>query len=323
MKYFFLFFILLVLAPACKKEPGAKPIEVIPGWTIYTTSNSILPDNQVNAIAIGKNDTKWIGTANGLARIQEGKWTVFTTGNSPLPSGYITSLAVEESGLVWVGTDKGLASYNGEVWSVYTTQNSVLGYNCILSMIYDAGHKITYIGTEGDLVKVENKNQFTLLEDTGNPILSLATDKHGALWVGTFNYFAFAGRIKKLENGLWSGFSLPDLGYPSAFPYALAIDKNNHALAVLSGTSSKTVARINNTVFEEIAAPENAGGLKALLVEGDKIWVAGKCLSVFGDKQSPCLSIPGTDSPIQAIAIDRKGYKWLGTFYGGIAVYHE
>ena len=31
-------------------------------WTIYNTSNSGLPDNHVQSIAIDENGTKWIGT---------------------------------------------------------------------------------------------------------------------------------------------------------------------------------------------------------------------------------------------------------------------
>jgi ligand-binding sensor domain-containing protein len=33
-------------------------------WTVYNTSNSGLPDNYVNAIAIDGQGNKWIGTAN-------------------------------------------------------------------------------------------------------------------------------------------------------------------------------------------------------------------------------------------------------------------
>ena len=41
-------------------------------WTVYNTSNSGLPDNDVVSIAIDGSGNKWIGTLGGLAVYKEG-----------------------------------------------------------------------------------------------------------------------------------------------------------------------------------------------------------------------------------------------------------
>jgi ligand-binding sensor domain-containing protein len=47
-------------------------------WTVYNTSNSGLPDNDVTAIAIDGGGNKWIGTyGGGLAKFDGVNWTVY------------------------------------------------------------------------------------------------------------------------------------------------------------------------------------------------------------------------------------------------------
>ncbi|NNU34056.1 hypothetical protein HK413_07625 [Mucilaginibacter sp. S1162] len=79
----------------------------------------MLPDQQVNSIAIDKQGIKWIGTANGLLRISGDTWTVYNDQNSGLPSSFILSIAAQDNGLVWIGTNKGLAKFNGTTLVCY------------------------------------------------------------------------------------------------------------------------------------------------------------------------------------------------------------
>lgn len=168
---------------------------------------------------------------------------------------------------------------------------------------------------------MDKNNNFEHISVADNTILSLATELNGALWVGFFKSFVFAGQISRYENGTWQHHNLHNLGYASSFPYGLAVDKNNAVLAVLAGTSTKAVLRNSGGNWEEIIRPEAARGLKSILLENDKIWVGGNSLSIFGSKNSECLSIPGQETHIQAMALDSKGRKWLGTITGGLAGY--
>lgn len=309
---------------SCKKDPVmAPPRETLPEWTLFNSSNSALPDDQVNALAIDKQDTKWIGTSKGLVRLQGEAWQTFHPANSPLPSFYVQTVAVEDNGTAWAGTPAGLARFSNGSWQVFTTANSLLTHNAITSLAHDAQRMITYVGTEGSTISIDKNNHWEILEESGNPVLSMAVDRNGVLWCGSFNFFAFMGRIRKLDHGQWSGLHLPDLGYPSSFPYSIAIDRNNRPIVALSGTSVRSVVRINGNSLEEIPFSSAAFSFRTVSVEGDKIWAAGNGFCKVGDKNAPGLDIPGTDSPVQCMAIDSKGSKWLGTVQGGLARYHD
>jgi ligand-binding sensor domain-containing protein len=320
----------VVITTGCKKEktvatpdidnPPGK--EQFPQWLTYNTDNSALPNNQINAIVIGNNDTKWIGTANGLARIQDNALTVFNNHNSALPSAFIQALAVENNGTVWIGTDKGLAKFNGVTWAVYNTTNSPLTSNGIKCIVHDPKHQTTWICTEEELINVNNAGQFEYIVEA-KVIQSMAVDHNGALWMGVFNDFAFIGLIKKFDNGKWTSYRLDQLRYTSALPYAIGVSNNNQVFALLAGTVVKSVIRFNGSTWEEVERPEKVRGLKALVLEDDKVWVGGSTLSQFGNKNASLISLPNTDSPILSMAIDTKGRKWLGTYYGGIVVYNN
>ena len=322
------FLAIMISVSACRdseKEVVTKPDEPDRTdsieWIIYNTANSRLPDNQVNTLAIDKKDVKWAGTAKGLVRIAGEEWSIFNTANSPLPSEYISALTVEENGTVWIGTNKGLARFDGKNWSVYTSKNSVLTNDNVTCITHDPKHGITWIGTDEGLIKTDKNNNWEHIDVGDNVLLSLASDQNGAVWVGVFKPFIFRGQINKYENGRWTLHHLHDLGYTSAFPYGLAVDKNNAVLGVLAGTTVKAVVRISGNGLTEITRPDGARGLKTILLEDDKIWVGGANLSIFGSKSAECLTIPGQETHILTMALDNKGRKWMGTIFGGIAGY--
>lgn len=327
MRYLFKILLFLALSiQACKKDKPAPPVPSNPDttakWVLYNSSNSALSNNQVNAIAIDKNDVKWIGTADGLIQIKGAVWTVFNNINSPLPSSFIRALAVESEGTLWVGTDAGLARFSKGQWSVYTRDNSILESNSITCMTYDAKNKLTYIGTDEGIIKIDSNNSWEFIY-VSDLTLSLATDLQGNLWAGVFNPFAFAGKIRKYTKGQWVSYSLPDIGYASAFPYSLTADLENNIYTVLSGTSTSCVIRFKDNVWKEIEKPENARGLKVVVVQDNRVWVGGNTLTLCGNEQSSSFDIPRAGSNIQAMALDSKGRKWLGTIRDGLAVYND
>lgn len=331
MKLTFKLYLIAILftVAGCKKDkvianntPPPIDNEVYPEWVSYTTTNSKLPNNQINAIAIDKNGVKWVATANGLARLKGTDWTIYSAANSPLPSSFIQAVATEDDGSVWIGTDKGLAKFNGSDWHVYNTANSVLTDARIKCIVHDNKYHNTWIGTEEGFVKVDNTNHWEYIY-AGNVIQSMAVDGNGDLWLGEFNDFAFIGMIKKYENGKFTTHRLDQLGYSSALPYSIGIDKNNNVVVLLAGTVVKSVIRFNGNNWQEISRPDGARGLRTLAIEDDKIWVGGSTFSLFGDKNSPLINIPGNTSPILSMAIDKQGRKWLGTYDDGLAVYNS
>ena len=48
-------------------------------WTTYTTGNSALVSNRVQAISVDSYGALWFGTDNGLSRFDCTIWTTYTT----------------------------------------------------------------------------------------------------------------------------------------------------------------------------------------------------------------------------------------------------
>lgn len=317
----------IAFAPACKKtkeNPQLNFEHENPRWQFYTTTNSKLPDQQVNSIAIDKQGIKWIGTANGLLRISGDTWTVYNDQNSGLPSSFILSIAAQDNGLVWIGTNKGLAKFNGTTWSVITPTNSILPDQQIMSLAHDTLNKRTWVGTPKGIVEISAQNQLILHDETeGELPLSMVTDKNGALWIGGHEPFSFRSKIKKFQSGVWTAYQLDLMGYPSTFPYAIGVDKDNAVVATLTGTAVHSVIKFSGVKWNEIALPAKVFGPRALGLEGDKIWVGGTELMRLNDIQPVVINMPTNNPGILSIAIDRQGYKWLGTTQHGLIIYHE
>ncbi|WP_165958081.1 two-component regulator propeller domain-containing protein [Segetibacter sp. 3557_3] len=320
----YLLMLVLMIGAACKKErnPGETPGGNSGPWTVYNKTNAQLPGDQVTAITIDNTNVKWIGTDKGLARIADSTWTIFTTATSPLPSSFIRALAVGEDGTVWIGTDKGLSRYDGTSWQTYTTSNSLMTDNGIMCLTYDSKNHKLWVGTEKELISIDKHNAWKHFDETEDElILSMTVDKDGALWLGTFNHFAFRGRIRKFQNDDWTFFQLDVLGYASTFPYSLAVSSTNVVYAVLSGTSVKTVVELTGGTLMEVNEPSCSTGLKTILLDQNKIWVGGNSLARYGETQGTCFTLPEGGSNIQAMAMDRFGNLWLGTVHTGLVVY--
>ncbi len=128
-------------------------------WTVYDTTNSGLPDNYINDIALDQSGIKWIGTDDGLAAFDGINWTIYNTSNSGLPDNGVGLIAIDANGTKWMGC-AGLTSFDGTSWWTYNTSNSELPSNDIRSIAFDDnGSK--WIATDNGLA-VYNENGFTV-----------------------------------------------------------------------------------------------------------------------------------------------------------------
>ncbi|MDM8557675.1 two-component regulator propeller domain-containing protein [Candidatus Parabeggiatoa sp. HSG14] len=160
-------------------------------WTVYTTDNSGLPNNKINALESDGSGELWVGTDGGLVyRNVSGEWTVYNEDNSVLPNNYIIALESDSSGGLWIGTGSGLAyhSVNGE-WTVYTKDNSRLPSNSVRELLH--GSSGLWIGTNsGGLAYRNVSGEWTVYttDNSGLPskgIDALLRDGSGGLWIGT------------------------------------------------------------------------------------------------------------------------------------------
>jgi len=87
-------------------------------WSVYTTSNTILPDNRITDIAFDSEGKKWISCYNfengegGVLCFDDTNWNLFDTSNSELPSNKVNVIVIDGNDTKWIGTWSGLAAYN-------------------------------------------------------------------------------------------------------------------------------------------------------------------------------------------------------------------
>jgi hypothetical protein len=126
-------------------------------WTTVSDDWGLFDLGGANTLAIGPDDTIWLGTEGGLLRwTGAGVPTLFTTANSPLPTNPVKGVAVRSDGLLAVSASKfqsttpfpcGLCIVNGDPavpshWTVYGWGTSPLPH-------YQLGH-VTF-DPRGDL----------------------------------------------------------------------------------------------------------------------------------------------------------------------------
>lgn len=135
------------------------------GYQVKTYKSSaflpgILPNNTIRSIAEDKNDNLWLGTRNGLVRMNKrtGEFKTFYLPNES--QRVIYTLFTSKDGTLWIGTDGGLSYFNPKDESFYTYNNKNTW------LIDESGHK----------AKITNYS-----------VKAIAEDKNGDLLIGTWS----------------------------------------------------------------------------------------------------------------------------------------
>ena len=162
----------------------------------------ILPNNAIRSIAEDHQDNLWLGTRNGLVRMNKrtGKFKTFFLPDES--QRIIYTLFVSKDGTLWIGTDGGLSYFNPKTETFYT-------YNKNAWLIDENGSRKKMSGYSVKAI-IENRNGDLLIGtwssglmrfrrgsntfyryprlNATNSAYSLFLDKHNHLWVGTWGY---------------------------------------------------------------------------------------------------------------------------------------
>lgn len=169
-----------------------------------TNTPNILPHNTVLSLAEGKDDCLWIGTRNGLVKMNKRKGTFTTIPMDNDNQRMVYALCVTQDGTLWMGSNDGLSRYTGQGGKSFITYNDKnvtviekdgkrhpLGYISVKSFAVDKDGQI-YIGTwERDLYRLDPKRNILYRYNLWKPedkisAYSLKLDQKGQLWIGTW-----------------------------------------------------------------------------------------------------------------------------------------
>ena len=163
----------------------------------------ILPNNTIRSIAEDHQDNLWLGTRNGLVRMNKrtGKFKTFFLPDES--QRIIYTLFVSKDGTLWIGTDGGLSYFNSKTETFYTyknkntwlidvdgSKNRITNYS-VKAIIEDRNGDLL-IGTwSSGLMRLKRGSNvfrsYPKLNDI-NSAYSLFFDRNHRLWVGTWGY---------------------------------------------------------------------------------------------------------------------------------------
>jgi hypothetical protein len=299
-----------------------------PFWTIYNTSNSRLPTNRVQCLAVDPLGQKWIGTStDGLAQFDNTNWTNYTTSNSGLPNNDVRAIVIEENGNRWIGTfGGGLARWNATGWTVYNSANSGLPSNQIAAIaLDDSGHQ--WIGTlGGGLARFDGTNWRVYHQSNSNlptnDIYCIAIDHQGIKWLGT------PAGLVRFDGSTWTTFDTTNSDLPDQQVHDIAIDERGRkwiatfdGLAVFDGS--------NWTIFTAANSPLPSNHLMTVDIDGGgNTWIGtdGGGLALFDQSHWSIFDPINSGLPsahVRAFGIESGIQKWIGTLDGGLARFNE
>jgi signal transduction histidine kinase len=177
----------------------------------YTQADG-LAQNSVYAVHQGRDGTVWAATLSaGVSEYKNGHFVSYTTANG-MSSNTVASISESPDGTMWFATPNGLNALSNGQWRIFTVREGMPSdsVNCLLSSAAD----VLWVGTASGLafmrahyIQVPSRAPASLHE----PILDLAEDNNGWLWIATSNHVL---RLKgdKLLGSTFTGEDIKEYG---------------------------------------------------------------------------------------------------------------
>jgi len=197
-------------------------------WKTYNIPEG-LGDAFVYGVMTASNGDIWIATWSGANRIRGGnlddrsKWDLYTVENTKggVPNDWIYGLAEGKNGDIWLATEGGMARFSNNRWENW---NHARG----LGATYDrVKNDIAFKNDPGkqSVHHAKQKQEMGLLDvDVAynpNYVVSLAVDRQGAVWAGTWG-----GGLSRFDGKKWTSYTTTE-GLPGNHIFMLRVDEKD------------------------------------------------------------------------------------------------
>ena len=280
----------------------------------------LLKSSNVNDIFQDEQGVLWIGSSEGLIKIDpNNRWQIFTEKDG-LPSANVTCIYQDKEKNIWIGTALGIAKL--------VTKNSIqiFGSNDgLAAQSIDVMHPLSK-----DTFIIKTLKQIQLFNNRTNKF-SGVINKPSLLYSGVVQnsqpilFFGNNNRLGKLIENKPEivNESLPS--QPDAEVYCAIEDAHG---IIFSGTHKGLVIRLNNRSYYEQKLPYRITSL--MIDKAGYLWVGTWENGLFRVKYSGLdhalqltvtdLSSLIVDKTVRSLLEDSKGRIWVGTRYKGISL---
>lgn len=257
------------------------------GASGYNDQRFALSNDFVHAVAEQGPGTVWIGTKDGLNRLdlETGlvrKYFASSSTNS-LSSNYIKSLFLDGNDL-WIGTEEGLNVFNTKTESFSQPLNDSEGVNALpsnnITFVFEDSSGGKWIGTWAGLRRLNASHINNRLPESlrSNEILSMVEDQDGIFWIGTYfnGLYRYDLKNDQLSNYRYDSEDPSSLGNDRV--WTLHVDPSNSVWAgTFGGGLSKVIRNSNQIRFQRFTEHEGLSnnGVIGILSEKDgTLWVS-------------------------------------------------
>ncbi|MBP5327969.1 MAG: hypothetical protein J6Y98_08670 [Bacteroidales bacterium] len=307
-------------------------------FKVYNTANSSLPWNMSRAVAIDASGVVWMGTDQGLVRMQNGGMYVFNQENSPLTSyprnkkdlHAIMALDFDSKGRLWISQGYDLFLLDNEKWWKYFNKSNS-PVNWCTGFNYDKQGNL-WVPTFHGAHRYDN-GSWTTVDSTTHPlpsnnIMAIYADSRNRLWIGSSKGSLMA-EGDKLETFEDTPYSIKE----KTLSNILEDGKGNIWLAIYGANDEPNTALMlydNEGRWHEYMCPlirkwrtETISDI-ALNEKNNELWISVYHIGLLlfhTDTEEWELYTPDNsnlpDAYIEDIELDNNGKLWGATF-GGI-----
>lgn len=291
----------------------------------YITSNSGIPIDYINCVAVDQNGIKWIADSYNLIRFDDLNWEIFNPSNSDYPGGNVKSVLALGNEIL-VSTNYGLVIYNKGNFQIINSRSG-LPSDYVYCCNRDNDNTL-WIGTSAGLCKYD---AIPVVYDTSNSglpsnsISAIQFDDLGNLWLGTIG-----GGVVKYDGNDWTVFNSTNTGLPVSNKITdiavlnsnfIWVSYNSLGMSLPGGTAFYD--GINWTSYQSIPS----GNVSKIAIQSpDLVWFSNFEDGLAKYNNGTWYTYLTSNSKISSnkdfsIAIDENNHKWIATYGGGLSKY--
>ncbi|MBZ4033167.1 hypothetical protein K6T82_00190 [Flavobacterium sp. 17A] len=306
-------------------------------WGVFTQQNSELPWDMTRAISKDLDDNIWIGTDNGIVKIENGKWHHFNSKNTTLPgppynkdrTQSVRNLEVDKKNNKWFLIGWDAYKYDNNTWTKYDSVNSPI--NWAREIFVDHSNNVWFTSWRG-VSKFNGKDWTVINKQNSNlpsdKILGVYVDKKDQIWIGSSegNVIIENGKTKLLndKNSPLSKAFISKMyeDQKGNLWFSLYNDKSDDAGMYVLNTVGKwtKIEHPNSKMFSEHTINDFY-----LDEDGNSLWLTLNAVGVLkydlGTKKWEVYTNENSNVPsihCERITKDKNGSIWIATYAGVI-----